>query len=104
MNQTLTQIQEEFDEKFTYQKPTRKYGKILYATPVLLASVDEIKSFLTQSNLRVIEKVRQVVKSELLKRMMKYDSKDGYSTLHDEILEKVSNDVDDILSTLIEQK
>ena len=45
-----------------------------------------------------IESLSKDVRSKLLLRMMKYDSKDGYSTLHDEILEKVSNDVDDILS------
>ena len=39
-----------------------------------------------------------------LNRMMKYDSKDGYSTLHDEILEKVSNDVDNIFKLLSDNK
>ena len=46
------------------------------------------------------EMIRKEIGNELLKRMMKYDSKDGYSKIHDEVMEKVSRDVDDILSPL----
>jgi uncharacterized membrane-anchored protein YitT (DUF2179 family) len=49
------------------------------------------------------EEIKKIVKTKILERMMKYDSKDGYSTLHDEILEKVSNDVEDILSHLTQE-
>ena len=61
---------------------------------------DERGVFITFTILSYQEMIQETIKKELLNRMMKYDSKDGYSTLHDEILEKVSNDVDDILKLL----
>ena len=42
------------------------------------------------------EMIRKEIGNELLKRMMKYDSEDGYSKMHDEVMEKVARDVDDI--------
>lgn len=65
---------------------------------------NEIKNFLTQAISEERESLTKKIKAELLKRMMKYDSKDGYSTMHDEILEKVSNDVEDILSIINKQE
>jgi len=44
--------------------------------------------------------LKKEIKKQLLSRMMKYDSKDGYSVIHDEVLEKVSNDVEDIINII----
>ncbi len=37
------------------------------------------------------------VKEYLLNRLMKYDSKDGYSTLHDDVIEHLASDIDSII-------
>jgi hypothetical protein len=36
------------------------------------------------------------IQAGLLKRMMNYDSKDGYSMIHDEVIQKVYEDVEDL--------
>ena len=70
---------------------------------------------MTYTTTEVTEMMRECLgelKSELLKRMMRYDSKDGYSQIHDEIIQKVYEDVETILlsfrkkklSALIEQE
>jgi len=48
---------------------------------------------------RSLEVVTKEVKKQLLSRMMKYDSKDGYSEIHDNVIEKVYEDVEDIISS-----
>ena len=42
------------------------------------------------------KELMEYIQKEVQERMMKYDSKDGYSNLHDEIMEKVYDDVTDI--------
>lgn len=44
------------------------------------------------------KELMEYAQKEVQKRMMKYDSKDGYSNLHDEIMEKVYDDVTDIFN------
>lgn len=54
--------------------------------------IDFIESLLVEQKKELMECVQEAVQE----RMMKYDSKDGYSNLHDEIMEKVWDDVTDI--------
>jgi hypothetical protein len=64
----------------------------------------ELKQF---EDLAIATEQQRIVgglKKGLLTRMMKYDSKDGYSTLHDEIIEKVYNDVEYILDLITQKK
>lgn len=67
MNQTLTQIQEEELKKF--DDLLFDYGYETFNengdTAKGLVAKENLKSFLTQSNLRVIEKVKQVVEEEI---------------------------------------
>ena len=59
-------------------------------------TADERKVWLLSSLHQQREMIRKEIGNELLKRMMKYDSEDGYSKMHDEVMEKVARDVDDI--------
>lgn len=52
MKPTLTQIQEEFDEKFLSK-----------SNEIPIQQINQLRIFLTQSNLRVLEKVREMVES-----------------------------------------
>jgi hypothetical protein len=90
---TLEQFDKKFSEKITFINYCLSEG-------VEMLDKQELKDFITFTILSYQEMIQETIKKELLNRMMKYDSKDGYSTLHDEILEKVSNDVDDILKLL----
>lgn len=91
-NQTLTQIQEEFEKNFY---PYITNGKGLAA-----------KDFLTQSNLRVIEKVRQMVENNRVSMTeLDKDDPDNYGALYARAgCNKVIEDILFELSTLIEQK
>lgn len=53
-----------------------------------------IESLLAEQKKELVEYVQK----EVQERMMKYDSKNGYSNLHDEIMEKVYDDVTDIFN------
>lgn len=77
MNQTLKQIEEEF-EKEHWVKILNEYGSL---------HKKDAKAFLTQSNLRVLEKVKEILK--------KHRGIYGMGNIDDVYLE---------LSTLIEQK
>lgn len=60
MNQTLTQIQEDFDEKyFDKNTPSGLNQKDFADFPSLVKDIR--LNFLTQSNLRVIEKIHEIV-------------------------------------------
>lgn len=68
MNQTLTQIQEEFDEKFSHTDECLTFrfedfedGRVENC----YCQIKDIKSFLTQSNLRVLEKMKHGVEEEI---------------------------------------
>lgn len=99
MNQTLTQIQEEFEEKYaafefcdqdnmTITKPQMK----------------KLSAFLTQSNLRVIEKVKEMVEenNKWATENNEYDD-EKWKIHYGGYKEAVKNILSD-LSTLIEQK
>lgn len=103
MNQTLTQIEKEFDEKFgntpaiagkiTDSDECCNCGEDLalelyeaFSNGYEMAK-DDIRPFLTQSNLRVLEKVKEILK--------KHRGIYGMGNIDDVYLE---------LSTIIEQK
>ena len=50
----------------------------------------------------VLECFKKDVLKEITERMMKYDTKDGYSSLYDEVLEHANQDVEDIINKKIE--
>ena len=82
--------------------------KVGYCTKFQCIETGDILDFIeSEIQLALAEREKEVVKElkqGLLSRMMKYDSKDGYSTIHDEVIEKVFNDVDDILSLISKNK
>jgi len=92
---------ESFDKKFNERID---YVNYCLSEGDEMLDKQEFKDFLTFVILSHNEMIKKTLKKELLNRMMKYDSKDGYSTLHDEILEKVSNDVDNIFKLLSDNK
>ena len=88
--------------------PEKKRDPKEYST-YLHMDIQGFNQALSQINIsliadEVLKVVKQSLKDGLLKRMMKYDSKDGYSVLHDEIIEKVYEDVEDLLSSLSPNK
>lgn len=90
MNTTITQLMEEFQTKFGHIA-----NKGVQCDQV---TIDNLIHWLTEVyTKRLLEEVR----AKLQARMMKYDSKDGYSTLYDEVLEHLSNEVDSLLDDLI---
>lgn len=86
MNQTLKQIEEEFDERF---------GKFSVNVNKKPLTSKEVKDFLTQSNLRVIEKVNK----EWMSLNLRNDNKENWG----KELSKFGVFMQG-LSTLIEQK
>ena len=88
----------EIEEVVEYVASVCDNVEFLRGVPVNLPSEtkallrDRIREALHQQR----EMMRKEIGNELLKRMMKYDSEDGYSKMHDEVMEKVARDVDDI--------
>jgi len=84
--------EERFDEKYK--------GWILQDNQENYRSFDIIKTDITHLLASRDRELAERIKSSLKERMMNYDSGDGYSNYHDEMLLKVANDVEDILQTL----
>lgn len=87
MNQLLEQLQKEFDEKFVGNDELTLADKQL---------AKDLKSFLTSSHKRIIEKFREMVESERKKGSWDYESNREMLSYNEAL--------DDILSALIEQK
>lgn len=94
MNQILTQIQEEFDKKFLTDFDMEIVG---WNTDE--PDIDEIKDFLTQSNLRVIEKVKEWVEHRKPIRRSEQVTHSTYNDGARDILDEFEN-----FLSLIEQK
>lgn len=81
---------EDFDEKFPQLYSYSEFGQ---ADKCRL-----VKNFIESLLAEQKKELMEYAQKEVQKRMMKYDSKDGYSNLHDEIMEKVYDDVTDIFN------
>lgn len=102
MNQTLKKIEEVEFEKL----PKYKNGSKAIPKDEIVVPYTAVKSFLTQSNLRVIEKVVERV-LESIDRMSVGSSvefKAGYEEAKKDAKDFIKYDIDKLSSTLIEQK